>query len=870
MGISMNSKWFACGAMLLGSSFGRAAAAGDDRADVERTFRSIESALAAHDVEAVLAAYDPGNAALVARTRGLAQSWAGLSNARATFRVGSVASSADEATAVVLRTATYDEHGRDHVDAQWETVKLRRAAGSWRIAAEDERDVVRATHVDLRAELSPESGTMRGTAAERIEIAADGEDALLVDLNRGLAVKSIADEKGGAVPYERTADLVVVPEPRGLRAGDVLTLNVEFEGSLFNESKEQGFSQVSIAPAGSFASWVTHWYPRPSGNGSRATGRIVYVVPPDVTVASSGRLVERKIEDGRERQTFAVDRPLDFSFAAARYFHREETIDGVPVGVYLLHGGDAKADLYIKECARALAHEQKLYGSYPFDGYAVVEIPSDATGSLGGSSEQGMNLFPAGVLPDDEFPLLLIAHEIGHSWWGNLVKSADGAIVSEGLAQTSAAMCLLEFQGERALRRYMKEGVSSYPQSAAMYFARFASQPGADYPLGAATTGSDAASALHDLADTKGVFVYEMLRERIGHEAFVAGLRAVARDFAGKAAGLAELRAAWEKASGDDLRSFFEQWFQRRGAPELVLHHESRRATKGFVTSGTVEQIGDAYDVSVEISAAAAGRKETKVVAVSGRSTDFSLVTAFEPESVVLDPQYKVLRWTPAIRNAGLLAEGARLAAAGRDGEAIAKLEDYVSKAPDGLDGRFRLGACCEQSGKLDRAAQCFQFVLDRAALFDVYEAAVGRSQLHLARVLDLQGRRDDAVAAYRRALELPDDSGLHADARAGLDAPFRAKPRTPPPAADVLARYVGSYGNGGGMEVRVATSASGVLTIAPTQGPSGSLEWIAGSRFRVIENTAVVVEFVGAPDVTGLDLQIGGATIHLQRETSH
>ena len=101
-------------------------------------------------------------------------------------------------------------------------------------------------------------------------------------------------------------------------------------------------------------------------------------------------------------------------------------------------GGEAKAALYMKEAARTLRCERGLYGPYPFDGYAVVEIPSTETGSLGGSSEQGMNLFPVGVLPDDEFPLLLLGHEIGHSGWGNLVGSDDGPILDEGLAQMKA------------------------------------------------------------------------------------------------------------------------------------------------------------------------------------------------------------------------------------------------------------------------------------------------------------------------------------------------------------------------------------------------------------------------------------------------
>src|SRR5262249_16333566 len=144
----------------------------------------------------------------------------------------------------------------------------------------------------LRVELEPEGGRMNGTATLQIEATASGEDTLELLLNRGLEVRSISDSHKRPVAFERNADTLTIPLPRPLATGDRRTLTVEFEGSLFNETKEQGFSQVSIASEGSFASWVTNWYPHLRGSGSKSKGRIAYIVPAGVTVASSGRLEE--------------------------------------------------------------------------------------------------------------------------------------------------------------------------------------------------------------------------------------------------------------------------------------------------------------------------------------------------------------------------------------------------------------------------------------------------------------------------------------------------------------------------------------------------------------------------------------------------
>jgi hypothetical protein len=852
-------------ALVLVVTGGRAFAAEADRASVEQVFKGLETAVSSRNLDGLLAAYDGADPVLVNRQRGEAQGWFALEGAQVHFRLGSLTPRSDGLEAVVLRDVRYREHGRGQADVRWETVKLRKGPSGWKIASEEERSFARGLNTELSVELHPEAGTLRGSSKLEVEVTAPGEDVLLLQLNRGLDVRSIRDDKGAKVRFSREADAISLPQPRLLASGERRTLIVDFAGKLFNESREQGYSQVSIAPAGSFASWVTEWYPRLQGTGSKSRGRLTFDVPDGVTVASSGRLTSSTTKGGRSTQVFTVDRPLDFSFAAAPYFHKEETVGGVRLGIYLLRGGDAKAALYLREGSKVLEYEQSLYGPYPFDGYAVVEIPSDETGGLGGSSEQGMNLFPVGILPEDGFPLLLVAHELGHSWWGNLVGAGNSPMIDEGLAQMSAVMTLDKLQGEKAMRSFLKNGVPGYTQSAAQYFQRFAGPGGKDSPLGDAAQGSDAAAAMHDIADTKGMFVYQMLREQIGHTAFVGGLRSVVQRFAGKSASVPDLRAAWEAASGKDLGTFFRQWMGRTGAPDLTLESKVNVEGRGFVVSGSITQRGDPYDVVAEVALAYPGGHDTRTVAVSGPLTAFSFQTDRKPEWVVLDPDYKILRWLPEFRNAALLADGIALASLGKDEEAIARLTDDVGKAPDSLEARYQLGVAYQQSGKLADAQRAFRLVLDRYGSLGVYEPAVTRSGLHLGQVLDLSGRRVDAVAAYRRVLDLPDQPPAQAEARAALETPYTMKARPPVPSRDALARLAGNYQRQG-IAFRVALDELGILTVTQPGRPAAPLIWIEGTRFRLPGQNGYLLDFKGAPQVTGVDVSAAGQLFQLSR----
>jgi tetratricopeptide (TPR) repeat protein len=828
--------------------------------EIESILSRLAQSVAAKRVDDVMALYALPDTMAMHRERIEYEGYSGFDSLSCSAHAGPVTVRGDEMEAGIYREITYREHDRLQADGEWLSWKLRRSNGGWRIVAEETRDFARTRFTTLHVKLEPDSGRMDATANLRIRVDIRGEDNVVLHLNRGLSVLTVQDRAGRALPFRRVADVLVLPRPAPFRAGDSLTVSLAYRGALFNESKEQSYSQVSIAPEGSFASWVTSWYPRLDGPKGKSPGRITFDVPAGVTVAATGTLVSHRTAGSRQTQEFLSRAPRSFSFAAAPYAHREEMVDGVRVGVYFLTGGEAKADRYIQETGKVLQVLRKYYGMYPYDSFGIVEIPRSAALSLGGSSEQGMSLFPTGILPDDSYPLPLIAHEMGHSWWGNFIDS-DEAIVAEGLAQESAVLAVQALKGEKTMRQFLHYGFAAYPQGAQQYFQVFASPKGKDLPIGIDRPGSSDRGTLHDLAVMKGHFVYDMLRASIGDSAFAGGLRQMLRSHPDTRVTLGDLRKAWERASGKELGRFFVDWFYRAGAPEFSIQESVVAEGGRFTVRGRISQLRDLYRADAEVVALLGDRVQVERVPVSERDTPFEFSVPENPKAVLFDPDYRILRWTGDVKESEVLRECRRLRSLGLCGQAVARLDSCLTRDHDAALAALELGMCDQEMGRLPSAEATFRLIADRDRLYSVWNPALAPALLHLGEVADLEGHRPEAVAWYRRAIEVPDESGATDRARQLAEVPYRA-PVFPPP--DSLHRYEGIYAIAGLGDYTVKVNEAGRLCMASPQSPGSGLEWLGGSRFGITIRDNFSIEFKSGPDGKVTGAVVRGPTIVL------
>ena len=288
--------------------------------------------------------------------------------------------------------------------------------------------------------------------------------------------------------------------------------------------------------------------------------------PDSLRLVLPGAVVEDVAADGIRRQRAVAGPARDFTLVADDDFVTDErTVDGTTITLHANPGRDpAVRQGILDAAAAALAFDNATLGPYPFARLEIADVPLEA--SLGVSWTgliflDGPGMLGRAVTADSE---TVVAHEVSHEWWGATVGADTNAhpFMAEGLATISALLTQERTAG---------------PDVAGQQFDRWVVGPTAAL-LRAGDVAVDRPAAPGDDQDArawaaygKASLAFTAIREEIGDDAFLAGLRGFAERWQFGIAGPADLRAAWEQASGRDLGDLWAHWFDRAELTQAEL-----------------------------------------------------------------------------------------------------------------------------------------------------------------------------------------------------------------------------------------------------------------------------------------------------------
>jgi hypothetical protein len=459
---------------------------------------------------------------------------------------------------------------------------------------------------------------------------------------------------------------------------------------------------------------ATAWYPRE--DRSRGTGTLRFSVPPGYLVVASGRRISAPSEAAQGSFRFEVEQPMLFSFAVGKYTVVRH--DGaVPISAYLLHPRQS-IESYLKGCSEIIDFLSRQFGPYRFGEFTLVEVPEAQAAKSGfsGASVAGFIYVSSGYLTQ-EFDRFYFAHEISHQWWPSVVGQVGergSYMLDEAMAQFGALLTIETLEGTAAAERYRRGSVD---QGGFAYLLQAAD--GSDHPL---SDLSKAGEDGHGFALSKGYLVLDLLSRTVGRERFRRILQDMAQRYAFRSITWDEFLRAVEAGSGRGLGWFYAQWFERTGAPDWQLAWKQ----EGESVRGVITQSAPYYRATLEVLAEGdEDNRFVREVEVSGARTEFVLPVKFRARAVVLDPHFKVLRWTPEYRSQVLA----------------------VAPAIRAMEKSFR-GSHAEAESEL-------KAILDHVPTPDLY-AARFFAEYGLARVFMNQGRWKEAKLHLEASLASP------------------------------------------------------------------------------------------------------------------
>ena len=427
---------------------------------------------------------------------------------------------------------------------------------------------------------------------------------------------------------------------------------------------------------GSFLPGGSGWYPQPARAFSYT---VKLTLPAEQRGLVAGTLTRESAGDRYVAEFSFPHAAESIDLMAGPYVVRKREMPRrgarpITLRTYFYRDLDGLAAGYLDDSSRYIALYSDSIGDYPYDAFSIVASPLPT-----GFGMPTLTYLGAQVLRLPFIRATSLGHEVLHNWWGNGVRvDYAGGNWSEGLTTFMADYFFRERESEKSARE-MRLGwlrdFAAVPAGAHTALAEFRSR----------SHGADAAAGYG-----KAAMLFVMVRDEIGEAAFSNALRAFYAEHRFKAAGWSDLRAAFERASGRGLESFFTQWLARRGGPEVAVHEaRTRQASSKNVLALTLTQSAPAYAMNVPIEISGGGRSELRRVRIDGVRQQVEIETAFVPERVRLDPDLRVWRklaaseLSPILRQ-WLIATEPRVAIVSREADAAARevLGAFFEKAP--------------------------------------------------------------------------------------------------------------------------------------------------------------------------------------------
>jgi aminopeptidase N len=503
-----------------------------------------------------------------------------------------------------------------------------------------------ATYYDIGLRIDEVSKWVVGEVTMHARGREDAFDTPTINLHSSMTVDSIRSA-GQPVSWTRGGNFIYVTLNSPVDTGEEFEITIWYQG----KPTTGGFMGFSFSTYGgspvistlSEPYMAQSWWPckdTPSDKADSADIRVT--VNSNLYVVSNGVLRD-SVDNGNGTTTYwwHESYPITtylISLAITNYARFDHWyhygpggVDSMPVRFYSYPSLLSTAQSAWPITVPQLEFFSALWGEYPF----IDEKYGMAHFNWGGAMEH--QTVTSATYTNFGFDQYLIAHELAHQWWGDMITCRDWHHIwlNEGFASYAEALWAEHRYGPASYRSYMN-GMAYYAG-------------GRIYCDDTTNVSSIFSSRVYD----KGAWVMHMLRGVVGDSVFFDILRAYYSHplHQHKDAVTEDFQAICEDVSGMDLSEFFQNWIYGYYFPKYMMSwtsvphdhdnfYDIHVHIRQYQTS--TPQV---FHLPIELQFQGVGGVPTYRVWNTKREQNYRFVSSQVPSSITFDPYSWILKY---------------------------------------------------------------------------------------------------------------------------------------------------------------------------------------------------------------------------------
>ena len=381
------------------------------------------------------------------------------------------------------------------------------------------------THLNWDAIIDFDHNIIQATAEYDIKTTAGAKEIILDD--NKLSISRIEDQDGKAIHYVLGdakpylgSPLIIDINNHTTKIKITYTSSPEAEALQWLTPRQTSAETMPFLFTQSEAILCRSWIPIQDSPGIRFTYNAHVKVPEGMLALMSASNPTEKNDTGE--YYFVMKQPIPaylMALAAGDIAYQQE---GARTGVYAEPTVIKSAAWEFENMEDLVVAAEKLYGPYQWDVYDLIVLPPSFP--FGGMENPRLTFATPTILAGDRSLVSLVAHELAHSWSGNLVTNAtwDDFWLNEGFTvyfeqrimeavygrDYSEMLAVLSMQDLQAtIKDLDSKGLS------------------ADTHLKLNLEGRNPDDGMTDIAYNKGYFFLRLLEEKFSRETFDAFLK---------------------------------------------------------------------------------------------------------------------------------------------------------------------------------------------------------------------------------------------------------------------------------------------------------------------------------------------------------